>query len=67
MLGRSVPHFVNPGPDIVAPASGNTYLLSNIAYGHWLDNADSSPLDMNSIFAKEKNSPETLNQEVSIW
>lgn len=60
---NSIPS-VNLGANVVTPVSGNTYLLNNLAYNHWLDDSQSSTQDGNSILAWTQNSPETLNQEV---
>ncbi|KAI5121059.1 hypothetical protein M0805_008575 [Coniferiporia weirii] len=50
--------------DSVAPASGNNYLIENIGFGHWLDNANAALDDGNPILSWYQNSPETSNQ---IW
>ena len=57
---------ISLGPNTVAPASGNTYKLNNLAFDHWLDNAGSDASDGNQILAWSLDVPQALNQEVRI-
>ncbi|THH04120.1 hypothetical protein EW145_g5757 [Phellinidium pouzarii] len=48
---------------VTTPVSGNTYIVENIGFAHWLDNANAVIDDGNPILSWVQNSPETTNQE----
>lgn len=57
---------VNLAPGVVDPASGGTYLLNNLAYNHYLDNAFANKSDGSQFLAWYLNVPDTTNQQVCI-